>query len=128
MGYRFEHLSRLIELTDDKKRVGVCLDTCHTFAAGYELRDVNGFETTFAEFERTVGFSYLRGMHINDSKGGLGSKLDRHDSLGEGSIGIECFKMIMKDSRFNGIPLILETPNDAIWAEEIKMLRGFEES
>lgn len=128
MGYRFEHLSRLIELTDDKKRVGVCLDTCHTFAAGYELRDVNGFETTFAEFERTVGFSYLRGMHINDSKGGLGSKLDRHDSLGEGSIGIECFKMIMKDSRFNGIPLILETPNDAIWADEIKMLRGFEES
>ena len=128
MGYRFEHLSRLIELTDDKKRVGVCLDTCHTFAAGYELRDVNGFEATFAELERTVGFSYLRGMHINDSKGGLGSKLDRHDSLGEGSIGIECFKMIMKDSRFNGIPLILETPNDAIWAEEIKMLRGFEES
>ena len=128
MGYRFEHLSRLIELTDDKKRVGVCLDTCHTFAAGYELRDVNGFEATFAEFERTVGFSYLRGMHINDSKGGLGSKLDRHDSLGEGSIGIECFKMIMKDSRFDGIPLILETPNDSIWAEEIKMLRGFEES
>lgn len=128
MGYRFEHLARLIELTDEKSRVGVCLDTCHTFAGGYELRDKDGFSATFDEFEKTVGFSYLRGMHINDSKGGLGSKLDRHDSLGVGAIGLECFKMIMCDSRFDGIPLILETPNEAIWADEINMLRDFEES
>lgn len=128
MGYRFEHLARLIELTDEKSRAGVCLDTCHTFAGGYELRDKDGFSATFDEFEKTVGFSYLRGMHINDSKGGLGSKLDRHDSLGVGAIGLECFKMIMCDSRFDGIPLILETPNEAIWADEINMLRGFEES
>lgn len=128
MGYRFEHLARLIELTDKKDRVGVCLDTCHTFASGYELRDEEGLNATFADFEKTVGFSYLLGMHLNDSKGGLGSKLDRHDSLGLGTIGLGCFEYIMKDSRFDNIPLILETPNDAIWADEIKMLRAYEEN
>ncbi len=127
MGYRFEHLARLIELTDDKSRVGVCFDTCHAFAAGYELRDKEGFDKTFDEFDRVVGLRYLSGMHLNDSKGALGSKLDRHDSLGVGAIGLECFKLIMKDKRFDGIPLILETPNEAIWADEIKMLRAFEE-
>ena len=127
MGYRFEHLARLIELTDEKSRVGVCLDTCHTFAGGYELRDKEGFSATFDEFEKTVGFSYLRGMHINDSKGGLGSKLDRHDSLGVGAIGLECFRMIMSDSRFDGIPLILETPDESRWPEEIALLKSFAE-
>lgn len=127
MGYRFEQLARLIELTDDKSRVGVCLDTCHTFASGYELRG-EGISKTFADFDTIVGFSYLRGMHINDSKGSLGSKLDRHDSLGVGAIGLGCFEYIMKDARFDGIPLILETPNEAIWADEIKMLRAYEEN
>ncbi len=127
MGYRFEHLARLIELTDDKSRVGVCLDTCHTFAAGYELREKNGLDATFDSFDKIVGFSYLMGMHLNDSKGGLGSKLDRHDSLGVGTIGLGCFEYIMKDNRFDGIPLILETPNEAIWPDEIMMLRGYEE-
>lgn len=126
MGYRFEHLARLIELTDNKKRVGVCLDTCHTFAAGYELRDAAGFAKTFEEFERIVGFEYLRGMHINDSKGAIGSKLDRHDSLGVGTIGLDAFSFIMADARFDGIPLVLETPNEAIWADEIKLLRSLE--
>lgn len=127
MGYRFEHLARLIELTDDKSRVGVCLDTCHTFAAGYELREKNGLDATFDSFDKIVGFSYLMGMHLNDSKGGLGSKLDRHDSLGVGTIGLGCFEYIMKDNRFDDIPLILETPNEAIWPDEIMMLRGYEE-
>lgn len=126
MGYRFEHLARLIELTDNKKRVGVCLDTCHTFASGYELRDEAGFAKTFGEFERTVGFEYLRGMHINDSKGAIGSKLDRHDSLGIGTIGIDAFSFIMRDARFDGIPLVLETPNESIWADEIKLLHSLE--
>ncbi|MCI4399588.1 MAG: deoxyribonuclease IV [Campylobacteraceae bacterium] len=126
LGYRFEHLARLIELTNDKSRVGVCLDTCHMFASGYELRDKDGFERTFAEFDSIVGFSYLRGMHINDSKGGIGSKLDRHDNLGEGAIGMECFRFIMSDSRFDNIPLILETPNEDMWPQEIKLLRSFE--
>lgn len=128
MGYRFEQLARLIELTDEKARVGVCLDTCHTFASGYELRDKEGLDATFGAFDKIVGFSHLRGMHINDSKGGIGSKLDRHDSLGIGAIGLGCFEYIMRDSRFDGIPLILETPNEAIWADEIKMLRGYEEN
>jgi deoxyribonuclease IV len=127
MGYRFEQLARLIELTDNKARVGVCLDTCHTFASGYELRG-DSISKTFADFDKIVGFPYLRGMHINDSKGGLGSKLDRHNSLGLGEIGTECFEFIMKDARFDGIPLILETPNEAIWADEIKMLRAYEEN
>ncbi|MDD3466226.1 MAG: deoxyribonuclease IV [Campylobacterales bacterium] len=126
LGYRFEHLAKLIEMTDDKNRVGVCLDTCHTFASGYELRDKTGFDTTFAEFESIVGFKYLRGMHINDSKGGIGSKLDRHDSLGVGAIGIDAFSFIMQDARFDNIPLILETPNEDIWADEIKLLRSME--
>ncbi|MGE4398837.1 MAG: deoxyribonuclease IV [Campylobacterales bacterium] len=128
MGYRFEHLARLIELTEDKSRVGVCLDTCHTFASGYDLRGKEALDATFADFDNTVGFSYLLGMHLNDSKGGLGSKLDRHDSLGLGTIGLGCFEYIMKDARFDNIPLILETPNDAIWADEIKMLRAYEEN
>lgn len=128
MGYRFEQLARLIELTDNKSRVGVCLDTCHTFASGYELRDKDGLDATFGEFGKIVGFDYLRGMHINDSKGALGSKLDRHESLGAGAIGAFCFEYIMKDSRFDGIPLILETPNADIWADEIKMLRAYEEN
>jgi len=120
MGFRFEHLARLIELTDDKSRVGVCLDTCHTFSAGYDIK--NGFEATFAEFEKTVGFRYLRGMHINDSKVPFASKKDRHESLGLGSIGMEFFAALMRDARFDGIPLILETPNETIWSEEIKTL------
>jgi deoxyribonuclease-4 len=96
------------------------------FASGYELRDKDSFERTFAEFDSIVGFSYLRGMHINDSKGGIGSKLDRHDNLGDGAIGMECFRFIMSDSRFDNIPLILETPNEDMWPQEIKLLRSFE--
>jgi len=128
MGYRFEHLARLIELVDNKVRVGICLDTCHTFASGYELRNKDGITKTFENFDSVVGFKYLRGMHINDSKGGINSKLDRHNSLGLGEIGMECFEFIMKDTRFDGIPLILETPNEDIWSDEIKMLRAYEEN
>jgi deoxyribonuclease IV len=123
MGFRFEHLARLIELTDDKTRVGVCLDTCHTFSAGYDIKE--HFDAVFEEFESSVGFKYLRGMHINDSKVPFASKKDRHESLGGGSIGIEFFTKLMKDNRFDSIPLILETPNDSIWSEEIKTLYGF---
>ena len=128
VGNEFWQLKHIIDRVEDKSRVGVCLDTCHTFASGYELRGKDGLDATFADFEKTVGFSYLLGMHLNDSKGDLGSKLDRHDSLGLGAIGLGCFEYIMKDARFDNIPLILETPNDAIWADEIKMLRAYEEN
>ena len=125
LGFSFEQLAEIIDQVEDKSRVGVCLDTCHLFAAGYDLRDEAACEATFAEFEGLVGFNYLRGMHLNDSKKPMDSRVDRHESLGEGEIGIAPFKYIMADSRFDGIPLVLETPNPDRWADEIEMLRGF---
>ncbi|PNH79024.1 deoxyribonuclease IV [Vibrio diazotrophicus] len=123
LGWRFEHLAAIIDQVEDKSRVGVCLDTCHTFAAGYDLSSFAACEATFAEFDRVVGMHYLRAMHINDSKGGLGSKLDRHHSLGKGEIGWDCFEYISKDPRFDNIPLILETIDPDIWHLEIQTMR-----
>ncbi|MEJ1296369.1 MAG: deoxyribonuclease IV [Candidatus Sedimenticola sp. (ex Thyasira tokunagai)] len=122
LGYRFEHLAAIIDGVEDKSRIGVCLDTCHTFTAGYDLRTKVACEETFAEFESIVGFQYLRGMHLNDSKPDLGSRVDRHHSLGMGKIGWEAFDYIMNDSRFDEIPMVLETIDDTIWAEEIRQL------
>ncbi|MBU1238496.1 deoxyribonuclease IV [Myxococcota bacterium] len=124
VGYRFEHLAQLLDRAEDKSRVGVCIDTCHLFASGYELRG-DAFDATWAEFDRLVGFSFLRGMHLNDAVKECGSRVDRHASLGKGCIGTEPFQRIMGDSRFDGIPLILETPAPDLWAEEIALLRGF---
>jgi len=128
LGYRFEHLSYLIERVDDKSRVGVCLDTCHTFTAGYDLRTREAYDETMDAFERTVGFKYLMGMHINDSKPPLGSRVDRHQSLGRGEIGWDAFRFIMNDPRMDDIPLILETINEEIWPEEIKALYALVEA
>lgn len=125
MGYRFEHLAGIISLVDDKSRVGVCLDTCHSFAAGYDLSSREACEATFAEFDRIVGFKYLRGMHLNDALKPLGSRIDRHSELGKGYIGLECFKYIMGDSRFDGMPLTLETIDESLWADEIATLKSF---
>ncbi|SMY17765.1 deoxyribonuclease IV [Photobacterium aquimaris] len=125
LGWRFEHLAEIISQVDDKSRIGVCIDTCHTFAAGYDLRTMEATQATFAEFDQVVGMQYLRAMHLNDSKGELGSRLDRHHSLGEGTIGWDCFRFLMQDSRFNNMPLILETINPDIWQHEIAMLRSF---
>lgn len=126
LGYRFEHLAYIIERVEDKSRVGICIDTCHAFAAGYDLRNREACERTFEELDRVVGMGYLRGMHLNDAMRPLGSHIDRHTPLGEGEIGWECFKYIASDARFDNIPLILETPNEAIWAEEVAKLRNFE--
>ncbi|MCG8533024.1 MAG: deoxyribonuclease IV, partial [Desulfovibrionales bacterium] len=122
LGWRFEHLAWIIDEVRDKSRVGVCLDTCHTFAAGYDLRTVEACEKTFAEFEQVVGFHYLKGMHINDSKGELASRKDRHHSLGEGEIGWDCFRYIMGDPRFDHVPMVLETIDSSIWSDEIQAL------
>ena len=122
LGYKFEHLGHLIDKIEDKSRVGVCLDTCHTFTAGYDLRTREAYDKTMDEFDRVVGFKYLCGMHINDSKPKLGSRVDRHHSLGEGEIGWDAFGFIMNDSRMNDIPLILETIDSDIWEQEIKAL------
>lgn len=127
MGYKFEHLARIIELVDDKSRVGVCIDTCHAHAAGYDLSSTANCEKTFEEFDRVVGFEYLRGMHLNDSKKGVGSHVDRHTTIGQGDIGMDCFRFIAGDKRFDDIPLILETPDPELWPEEISMLYSMAE-
>lgn len=125
LGYRFEQLAYIIERVEDKSRVGVCIDTCHAFAAGYDLRTTEACERTFAEFERIIGFEYLRGMHLNDAMRPLESRVDRHSSLGVGEIGTDCFRYIASDARFDNIPLILETPNEALWGEEVARLKAF---
>jgi deoxyribonuclease-4 len=122
LGYKFEHLAHIINGVEDKSRVGVCLDTCHTFTGGYDLRTREAYDATMDEFERLVGFEYLSAMHINDSKPKLGSRVDRHHSLGEGEIGWDAFNFIMNDERMNDIPLVLETINSDIWDREIEAM------
>jgi deoxyribonuclease IV len=124
MGYRFEHLARIIELMDDKSRVGVCLDTCHSWAAGYDFGSEVGYEKLWKEFDDIVGFKYLKGMHLNDAKKELGSRVDRHAPIGKGFIGEEGFIRLMKDPRLDGIPMILETPEPDIWDKEIAWLQS----
>jgi deoxyribonuclease-4 len=122
VGYRFEHLAEIIDMVKDKSRMGVCLDTCHMFAAGYDIRTEKSYEKMMKEFDEVVGFKYLKGMHLNDAKSQLGSRVDRHHSIGKGNIGLDAFRFIMNDERLNNIPLILETIDPSIWAEEIKLL------
>jgi deoxyribonuclease-4 len=125
LGFRFEQLAAMIELVEDKTRVGVCLDTCHLFASGYDLRTKEAYEKTMGEFDRIVGRKYLKGMHLNDAKALLGSNLDRHESIGKGAIGAEAFRLIANDARTDNIPLILETIDETIWTEEIRLLYSF---
>lgn len=127
LGWKFEHLSAIIERIEDKSRVGVCIDTCHMFTAGYDIRTRETYDATWAEFDKIVGFKYLRGMHINDSKPDLGSRVDRHDSLGKGKIGLDAFGFIMNDPRMDDIPLVLETIDETIWAQEIELLYKMEQ-
>ncbi|OQX73578.1 MAG: hypothetical protein B6D59_05190 [Campylobacteraceae bacterium 4484_4] len=122
LGYRFEHLAYLIDRSIDKSRVGVCIDTCHMFTAGYDIRTKEAYERTWQEFDDLIGFEYLKGMHLNDSKPDLGSRVDRHESIGKGKIGLEAFEMIMNDPRIDEIPMVLETIDESIWPEEIKLL------
>ena len=122
LGYTFEQIAAIIDRVEDKTRVGVCIDTAHTLAAGYDIKTEQGFTETFRHFDEVIGFSYLRGMHINDSKKDLATRVDRHDSIGKGVMGMTTFKMLMADPRFDDIPLILETPDESIWAEEISYL------
>ena len=123
MGFSFYHLAQIIEQVEDKSRVGVCLDTCHTYSAGYDIKD--NYEAVWQEFGEVVGFSYLKGIHLNDTKKALGSRVDRHESIGLGLLGIDFFKRFMQDPRFDNIPLILETPDETRWAEEIQLLKGY---
>ena len=125
MGFSFYHLAEIIDQVEDKSRVGVCLDTCHTYSAGYDIRD--NYEAVWTEFGQVVGYNYLKGIHLNDTKKALGSRVDRHESIGLGLLGIDFFKRFMQDERFDDIPLILETPDETRWAEEIQLLKSFEQ-
>ena len=124
VGFSFYHLAQIIDLVEDKSRVGVCLDTCHTYSAGYDIRD--NYEAVWNELSEVVGFNYLRGIHLNDTKKALSSRVDRHESIGLGLLGMPFFERFMRDERFDNIPIILETPDEARWAEEVQLLKSFE--
>jgi len=125
VGFSFVHLAQIIDQVEDKSRVGVCLDTCHSYSAGYDLKTEEGYRKTFEEFDTIVGANYLKAIHLNDTKKEFGSRVDRHDSLGKGFLGIDFFKRFMNDPRFDNMPIIMETPDDTIWKEEIELLRSF---
>ena len=127
VGFAFEHLAAIIERVEDKSRVGVCIDTCHAFAAGYDLGSEAACDRTFDELERVVGFGYLRGVHLNAAMKPLGSRVDRHQSLGEGTLGMTVFRYIARDKRFDDMPLILETPDESRWPQEIALLKELAE-
>lgn len=125
VGFSFMHLAQIIDKVEDKSRVGVCLDTCHTYSAGYDLKTETGYQATFKEFDDVVGLPFLKAIHLNDTKKEFASRIDRHETLGNGFLGMEFFERIMKDERFDNIPFILETPDESRWAEEIEILRNF---
>lgn len=122
LGFEFSHLAHIIDKVEDKSRVGVCIDTCHAFSAGYDLATQEGYDAAWRDFDNIIGRQYLKAIHLNDDKKALGSKVDRHASLGEGTLGKEFFERFMNDPRFDNMPVILETPDDSIWADEIKWL------
>ena len=124
LGYSFEQIAHIIDKVEDKSRVGVCIDSCHAFAAGYDLSTIDGYADTWRRFDEIVGFKYLSGMHLNDTKKGLASKVDRHETLGNGVLGADFFSFLMNDPRMDNIPLILETPDESIWAQEIAWLKS----
>lgn len=125
VGDKFEEIAFIISQVEDKGRVGVCIDTCHAMAAGYDLRGEEGVSAMLSQFDKVIGLQYLKGMHLNDSKKGVGSHVDRHESIGLGEIGLPSFKALMQDDRLDNIPLILETPDESKWAEEINVLYSF---
>jgi len=125
MGYLFEHLGYIIDRVKGKIPIGVCIDTCHSFAAGYDIRTKKGWEDTLKTFDKQVGIKHLYALHLNDSLKPFESRKDRHAPLGEGEIGIECFKEVMTHPKLKNLPKYLETPKPDRWADEIKLLRGF---
>jgi len=125
IGYDLNHLAEIISRVEDTSRVGVCIDTCHSFVAGYNLSEKNAYEQFWADFDSKIGLCYLKGLHLNDAKKPCGSRVDRHEQLGQGEIGMDCFKWLMQDARLEGIPCILETPEPLQWPEEIRQLQDF---
>ena len=126
LGYDFAQLAYVIDKISNKDRIGVCIDTCHAFAAGYDLRSQQAYERTMSEFDRAIGYKFLSGMHLNDTKNELSVRKDRHESLGRGFLGLAAFENIMNDPNIDEIPLILETIDEGLWAEEIALLRSMQ--
>ncbi|NJN15225.1 MAG: deoxyribonuclease IV [Oscillochloris sp.] len=122
LGWRFEHLARLFELVPHHDRMGVCVDTCHIFAAGYDIRAAENYQATFAEFDRLIGLERIKCFHLNDSQKDFASRVDRHDHIGKGAIGLEAFRLLVNDPRFTTVPMILETPKGDDMAEDIENL------
>jgi deoxyribonuclease-4 len=122
LGHTFEQLRVIIDNVEDKARVGVCIDTCHAYTAGYDVKTPEGFRETFEKFDQVIGFEYLKGMHLNDTKKERATRVDRHESIGSGCLGEEAFALLMNDPRFDDMPLILETPDETLWEEEIRRL------
>lgn len=122
MGHTFEQLRFIIDRVEDKSRVGVCIDTCHAYTSGYDVKTGAGFSETFRKFDEIIGFIYLKGVHLNDSKKDFGTRVDRHENIGTGFLGDEAFEILVNDDRFDNMPLILETPEDSLWEAEIKKL------
>lgn len=122
IGGDFKELKGIIDRVKDKSRVGVCLDTCHSFAAGYDIATESGYKTFIDDFERIVGFRYLKAIHLNDSMKEVGSHVDRHHNIGLGKLGMEAFSRIVNEPRFKNIPMILETPDSSLYEQEIEML------
>lgn len=125
LGYTFEQIKHIIDYVDDKTRIGVCIDTCHAYTSGYDVKTEAGFNGTFKKFDEIIGLKYLKGMHLNDSKKEFGTRVDRHENLGTGFIGDSTFRFIMNDDRFDNMPLILETPEESLWEKEIALLYSF---
>lgn len=122
VGFTFEQLAAILDKVEDKERVGVCIDTCHLFSAGYDFSTPEGYKKTWDDFADTIGFERLRGIHLNDDARACGSHIDRHASIGRGTIGMEFFRLFMADARFDAVPVILETPDPLLWAQEIALL------
>jgi deoxyribonuclease-4 len=110
LGYRFEHLARIIEMAGGSERIGVCFDTCHVFVAGYDIRTPEGLSATLDEFDRIIGLQRLKVIHVNDAKKPLGSRVDRHEHIGDGELGLETFRILLHEPRIAHVPVILETP------------------
>jgi deoxyribonuclease-4 len=122
LGHTFEQIRYIIDGVEDKTRVGVCIDTCHAYTSGYDVKTNEGFKETFRKFEEIIGLGFLKGMHLNDTKKDFGTRVDRHENLGTGFLGEETFSFLVNDARFDNMPLILETPEESLWEEEIKKL------
>lgn len=123
LNYRFEQMAAILDFCKRPDRLQVCIDTCHLFAAGYDLRTPEAYEATFAEFDRIIGIGAIRAIHANDSKKGLGSRVDRHEHIGKGEIGLEAFRLLVNDPRFEEVPIVVETPDaETMHEENVRLL------